>query len=97
VILTETSLAWVGLKGDGITPLRDGGFLWTTERSGFRHIEHHAADGALIRSVTAGDWPIDTVTTSTNLAASCSSSPPWRPRWSATSTAPAGARPAPSA
>jgi dipeptidyl-peptidase-4 len=62
VILTETSPAWVGLKGDGITPLRDGGFLWTTERSGFRHIEHHAADGALIRSVTAGDWPIDTVT-----------------------------------
>lgn len=56
VILTETSPHWVDLTDD-FEPLADGTFLWSSERSGFRHIYLYARDGALIRQVTEGAWP----------------------------------------
>jgi dipeptidyl-peptidase-4 len=60
-LLTERSPHWINVKGDGITPLKDGSFLWTTERTGFRHVEHHGPDGRLIAAVTSGDWPVTSV------------------------------------
>jgi dipeptidyl-peptidase-4 len=58
VILTETSPHWVALSDD-FKPLNDGGFLWSSERDGNRHIYLYAGDGALVRQVTHGDWPVD--------------------------------------
>lgn len=58
VILSETSPHWVELTDD-FKPLKDGTFLWSSERSGFRHLYLHRADGKLIRQVTRGDWPVD--------------------------------------
>ncbi|PZQ57833.1 MAG: peptidase S9 [Phenylobacterium zucineum] len=57
VILTETSPHWVDLTDD-FKPLSDGTFLWSSERSGYRHLYLYAADGKLIRQVTQGDWPV---------------------------------------
>jgi dipeptidyl-peptidase 4 len=57
VILTETDPAWINLTHD-FTPLGDGGFLWTSERTGWRHISVHNGDGTLRRTLTAGDWAV---------------------------------------
>jgi dipeptidyl-peptidase-4 len=61
VILTETSPTWINLTDD-FTPLKDGSFLWSSERTGFRHLEHRAADGRLLRTLTSGDWPVAELT-----------------------------------
>lgn len=38
--------------------LKDGSFLWLSDRSGFRHAYRHAEDGALLRQVTEGPWDV---------------------------------------
>jgi dipeptidyl-peptidase-4 len=57
VILTETSPHWVALSED-MKPLKDGTFLWSSERDGNKHLYLYAGDGKLIRQVTHGDWPV---------------------------------------
>src|SRR5882724_7301120 len=52
-LLRETTKAWVSPNGNPEW-LADGSFLWSSERSGFQHIYHYAADGALIKQVTNG-------------------------------------------
>jgi dipeptidyl-peptidase-4 len=56
-ILTETDPHWVELNDD-FKPLKDGAFLWSSEKSGYKHLYHYAADGKLIAQITQGDWPI---------------------------------------
>ena len=58
VRLTETAKTWVPLH-DGLRFLADGGFLWLSERSGHLHLQRHAADGALVSTLTSGAWDID--------------------------------------
>lgn len=58
VILTETSPHWIELHND-FHPLKDGTFLWSSERSGFKHLYRYAADGKLLAQLTRGDWPVD--------------------------------------
>ena len=60
VILSETSPHWVDITDD-FRPLKDGTFLWSSERSGYLHLYLHAADGKLIRQVTRGDWPVEQI------------------------------------
>lgn len=60
VALTERTPTWINLTYD-FTPLEDGGFLWTSERTGFRHIYHVGADGEA-RQITSGDWVVDEIT-----------------------------------
>jgi len=56
-ILTETSAHWVSLSED-LKPLKDGTFLWSSERDGNRHLYLYGGDGKLIRQVTHGGWPV---------------------------------------
>jgi dipeptidyl-peptidase-4 len=56
-ILTETDAHWIELNND-FRPLRDGSFLWSSEKSGYKHLYRHAATGKLIAQITQGDWPI---------------------------------------
>ncbi len=56
-LLRETSKAWVDVPGLPVW-LQDGSFLWQSDRTGYTHIYHHAADGRLIRAVTSGDWTV---------------------------------------
>jgi dipeptidyl-peptidase-4 len=41
--------------------LPDGSFLWLSERSGFKHVYRHAADGSLLRPITGGPWEVRTL------------------------------------
>nr|WP_263430210.1 S9 family peptidase [Nannocystis pusilla] len=66
LLLEETGEPWYNLHDD-LRPLEKGelagAFVWSSERSGFRHLELRAADGAPIRELTQGTWPIDHVVT----------------------------------
>ena len=57
VILNETSPHWVELSDD-FHALADGDFLWSSERSGYRHLYLYRRDGKLVRQITSGDWPV---------------------------------------
>lgn len=54
----EKTKAWVEAIDDGMRWLKDGTFLWLSDRSGWRHLYHYAADGKLIKQVTDGDWDV---------------------------------------
>ena len=60
VLVVEASDVWVNVH-DCFRPLPDGGFLWASERTGFRHLEVRDAGGALVRTLTAGPWGVDGV------------------------------------
>lgn len=53
----ETTKAWVEVI-DNPHWLKDGSFLWESERNGWRHLYHYGADGKLIRQVTDGKWEV---------------------------------------
>ncbi|MEE4301310.1 MAG: S9 family peptidase [Pseudomonadales bacterium] len=57
--LAEQAPTWINLSDD-LTPLEDGGFLWTSERSGFRHIFRYRPDGR-IEMLTLGSWVVDEI------------------------------------
>ncbi len=59
-LLTETSDVWINLH-DMFTPLKDGRFVWASERTGFRHLYLYAGDGQMLRQLTAGAWMVDTL------------------------------------
>jgi dipeptidyl-peptidase-4 len=59
-ILRETTKAWVNENGTP-TWLKDGTFLWFSERSGYKHLYHYRADGTLIKQVTTGRWETRTL------------------------------------
>ncbi len=59
-LLVEHDAAWINLHDD-LHFFPDGSFLWSSERSGFRHLALHGADGTLVRPVTAGDWELTQV------------------------------------
>ncbi len=41
-----------------VTPLPQGGFLWMSERDGWRHVYHYSDDGRLIGQRTRGAFPV---------------------------------------
>jgi dipeptidyl-peptidase-4 len=49
LLLKEQDDAWVELEGENPRFLKDGSFLWLTQRGGTKQIEHHRADGSLDR------------------------------------------------
>ncbi|MBI1233781.1 MAG: prolyl oligopeptidase family serine peptidase [Alphaproteobacteria bacterium] len=61
-LLTETDDAWINLNND-LRPLADGSILWTSERSGFRHIYRYVFDGddTTMIQITSGDWVVDQI------------------------------------
>jgi dipeptidyl-peptidase-4 len=59
-LVHETSKAWL-TESPAPVWLRDGSFLWVSERSGWQHLYHYAADGSLERQVTSGRWELRTL------------------------------------
>jgi len=57
VILTERQTPWIDLN-DNFYALKDGDFIWGSERTGFNHLYLYTRDGQLIRTLTHGDWPV---------------------------------------
>jgi dipeptidyl-peptidase-4 len=60
-LLEETSETWVNLHDDLRVIEATGEFVWSSERTGFRHLELRDRDGGLVRILTAGEWPVDGV------------------------------------
>ena len=52
-IIHETSKAWVAINEQPIW-LKDGSFIWASERNGWEHLYHYSADGKLLRQITDG-------------------------------------------
>ena len=62
----ETDRFWINVEGEPIflkdARLKDAKqFLWTSERSGFRHLYLFPLDGAAPRQLTAGSWEVTDV------------------------------------
>ncbi len=60
VLATETSATWVPLH-ENLRFLKDGRFLWASERSGFEHLYLASEDGASMTALTSGEWIVDEV------------------------------------
>lgn len=64
LLLRETSAIWINLH-DMFRPLgsdgRWNGFIWGSERTGFRHLYLYDTRGALVRQLTAGPWMVESV------------------------------------
>ena len=56
-LVTETSRTWVPLH-NSLRFLKDGSFVWQSERSGFEHLYRIGADGTAT-ALTSGDWVVD--------------------------------------
>lgn len=57
-LFRETTKAWVEAVDDNPRWLKDGSFLWRSERDGWQHLYHYSADGRLIKRVTEGRWEV---------------------------------------
>ena len=57
-LFREKTPAWVEPFDDNPRWLRDGSFLWRSERSGWSHLYHYSAEGRLIKQVTDGKWEV---------------------------------------
>lgn len=57
-LVTETSKTWVPLHSD-LRFLKDGRFLWSSERSGFEHLYIASEDGSMLTALTQGEWVVD--------------------------------------
>lgn len=65
-ILVEEQDTWINLH-DCFAPLGrglakfSGGFIWASEKTGFRHLYLHDANGACLGAITEGDWMVEQV------------------------------------
>ncbi|MHB8246535.1 MAG: S9 family peptidase [Acidimicrobiales bacterium] len=62
VLHVETTEPYVNLHDD-FCELSDGSWLWSSERTGFRHLETRSRSGELVRVLTAGEWQVDRLET----------------------------------
>ncbi len=60
MLVTETSTTWVPLHND-LRFLKDGRFLWSSERSGFEHLYIASEDGSTLTALTQGEWVVDSL------------------------------------
>ncbi len=58
VLLSEHSPLWINLH-DLFRPLRAGGFIWASERNGYRHLYLYDDQGELVHPLTQGEWMVD--------------------------------------
>jgi len=59
VLLTETSDTWLNLHDDLHFLHDDKGFIWASERDGYKHLYYYDFNGKLQRQLTRGDWVVD--------------------------------------
>jgi dipeptidyl-peptidase-4 len=61
VILTEHDKTWININNDLRFLTKQPAFLWSSERSGFRHLYLYSLRGKQIRQLTSGDWQVNGV------------------------------------
>ncbi len=57
VLLEEKADTYVDVH-DNLHFLKQGDFIWSSEKSGYNHLYHHNADGSLKRQITKGPWEV---------------------------------------
>lgn len=57
LVLNEKDEAYVDITDD-LTFLKDGSFIWTSEKDGFNHIYHYNEEGKLLDQITKGNWEV---------------------------------------
>ncbi|WP_196890801.1 S9 family peptidase [Aureivirga marina] len=57
-VLHETDKAYIEVTDLNFEFLKDGSFVWTSDRSGYNHIYHYAKDGKLKKQITSGNWDV---------------------------------------
>jgi len=55
-LITESSKTWINLSSDLTFVPQRRAFVWSSERSGFRHLYLYDENGELLRPLTAGSW-----------------------------------------
>ncbi|MEH6610733.1 MAG: DPP IV N-terminal domain-containing protein [Halioglobus sp.] len=59
LVLQDNDPAWIDITND-LQPLADGTVIWTSEKSGYRHL-YRVAAGEQSEVLTQGDWSVDSV------------------------------------
>jgi dipeptidyl-peptidase-4 len=59
-VIHEISKAWVAINENPIW-LKDGTFIWASERNGWEHLYQYSTDGKLLRQITDGKWEIRSI------------------------------------
>lgn len=60
LLFSETSDMWINLH-DMFRPLKTGGFIWASERTGFRHLYLYDDKGRERHALTLGNWMVDSL------------------------------------
>ncbi len=63
VLLTESSNTWLNLHDDLHFLNNEQGFIWASERSGYKHLYYYDFSGKLLRQLTTGAWVVDELET----------------------------------
>jgi dipeptidyl-peptidase-4 len=61
VVLHEEDPQWINILGEPHFLGKGERFLWTSERSGFRHLYVYGIDGTLQKQLTSGDWEVTSI------------------------------------
>lgn len=61
LLLEEDADPWINLHSDLRFVGKGGDFVWSSERTGYRHLYLYDGAGQLVRALTAGEWPVDSV------------------------------------
>ena len=61
VAIHEEDPYWINVQGQPEFFSDGKRFLWTSERSGFRHIYVYSSDGELQKQLTSGDWEVNQI------------------------------------
>ena len=56
-LLTEQDQYWINVSDD-LRFFKDGRFLWSSERSGYRHLYLYDSSGKQLAQLTKGDWEV---------------------------------------
>lgn len=59
-LFRDSTKAWIDGENEPKF-LDDGSFLYFSERSGYKHVYHYAAEGKLLKQVTDGKWEAKTI------------------------------------
>ena len=60
-LITEKSDHWINLNSDLRFLKNQKGFIWASERDGYKHLYHFSLKGKLIAQLTKGDWVVNTL------------------------------------
>jgi dipeptidyl-peptidase-4 len=61
VVLHEEDPTWINVSGEPRFLAKGDRFLWTSERSGFRHLYVYGADGNMQKQLTSGNWEVEDI------------------------------------